>query len=295
MGIAMRRPMLYVLLAAMLWGTIGVVAKGMYEVTNVSPQALSLFRLGFAAPLLGVLSYVRDGRDFWRVRREDAVWWLSTGLSMAAYQMFIFAAVARTSVTSAQFLAICSAPILVAIFAPLMLQERVPARVWAAGGMALVGVALVLGWGNPGDLLRRAYWVGNLLALAAAASWAAYAIIARYLVQRYRVTRITWMTFASATVWVLPWAGPQVVGLSMSAWGWAAAVYLGVIATALAYVLYVKGLQHMSATVSVLVALSEPATAALLAAWWFDERLSLMGWLGVGLLVLALLWLARER
>jgi len=285
----------FVLLAAMLWGTVGVVAKSFYAATEASPLTLSLFRLGFAAPLLGLLSFIRDGRDFWRVRREDWAWWLAAIASMAGYQRFIFAAVHHTSVTAAQFLAICTAPILVAALAPFILGERLSPRTFIAGVLALAGVSLVVGLGNPGDLIRHDYLLGNMLALAAAGAWAAYAIVARRLVARYSVTQITFITFAGAALLLLPWALPQTRSLTLTPAGWAMAFYLGAIATALAYFLYVSGLQRVTATMSVFLALTEPATAAILAAWIFHEKLSIAGWVGIGLLALGLTSLLRTE
>ncbi|HEY80956.1 MAG TPA: EamA family transporter [Caldilineae bacterium] len=289
------RSLALVLLAAMLWGTIGVVAKELYASSDVGPLALSLFRLGVAAPLLGLLSFARDGRGFWRVGRADWAWWLAAAGSMAGYQLAIFAAVQRTSVTAAQFLAICTAPILVAAAAPPILGERLTSRTLVAGGLALAGVSLVIGWGNPGDLVRSEFLLGNLFALTAAGAWAAYAIIARRLVAQHSVTQITFVTFTGAALLILPWALPQTRTLTLTPAGWAMAFYLGAMATALAYVLYVSGLQRVTATASVFLALAEPATAAMLAAWRFHERLSLQGWLGVGLLILGLLWLIRAE
>ena len=289
----MRRSALFVLLAAMLWGTIGVTARGFYTATDATPLSLSLFRLGIAAPLLGILSFRRDGYDFWRISPREWGWWLAAGLSMAGYQMFIFAAVQRTSVTAAQFLAICTAPVIVAVAAPLILGERVPARALVAGVMALAGVTLVIGLGNPGDLVRRDYLLGNLLALAAAAAWSAYAIIARRLTAHNSVTRITFISFSLAALLILPWALPQTQTLSLSLAGWLMALYLGVIATALAYTLYVRGLRGMTATLSVFLALAEPATAAILATLLFGEHLTPAGWAGVALLAAGLIWLIR--
>ncbi len=288
-----RLSLIAVMLAAMLWGTIGVAAKLFYATSNATPLTLSLLRLGIAAPLLGALSYARDGSDFLRIQRAAWQWWALAALSMAGYQLFIFAAVRRTSVTAAQFLAICTAPVLVAMLAPLALGERAPARALGAGALALAGATLVVGLGNPGDLLRRDYLTGNLLALAAAGAWAAYAIAARHLVARHSVTRITFLTFGGAALLVLPWAWPDLRALTLSPSGWLLAFYLGAVATALAYWLYVQGLREVTATTSVFLALAEPATAALLAAAMFDERLSMAGWAGVGLLAAGLVWLAR--
>ena len=72
------------------------------------------------------------------------------------------------------------------------------------------------------------------------------------------------------------------------------AIYLGAIPTAFAYLLYVYGLRYVTATISVFLGLAEPATAALLAAALFGERLTLAGWIGAILLLLGLIDLGRS-
>lgn len=291
------RPYLLVLAAAFLWGTIGVVAKTLYGLGEVSPLALGLFRLGVAAPLLGLLSWRLDRGQPWRFGPSEGRWWLLAMTSMGAYQLFLFSAVRRTDVTTAIFLAICTAPILVALTAPFVLGERLTRSALAAGGLALAGTALVLEFSDLRAMLASGKLFGNLLALGAAACWAAYAIVARHLVQRHRPTRITFITFAGAALMVAPLVIWQNQPVSLPPAGWALAIYLGVFPTALAYFLYVRGLRNIGATTSSFLALAEPGTAAILAALLFDEQLSASGWLGVGLLLagLGLLILGNRR
>lgn len=291
------RPYLLVLAAAFLWGTIGVVGKVLYDLGQISPLALGLFRLGIAAPLLGLLTWRLDRGHPWRFQRGEVRWWLLAMASMGAYQIFLFNAVQRTDVTTAIFLAICTAPILVALTAPFVLSERLTRSALAAGGLALAGTALVLGFSDPRAMLASGKLFGNLLALGAAACWATYAIVARRLVQYHRPTRITFLTFAGAALLVAPlviWQGEPVV---LPPAGWALAIYLGVVPTALAYFLYVRGLRSVGATTSSFMALAEPGTAAILAALLFDEQPGASGWLGVGFLLagLVLLILGSQR
>lgn len=285
------RPYLLVLTAAFLWGTIGVVGKVLYDLGQISALSLGLFRLGVAAPLLGLLSWRLDRGTPWRFGRGERRWWLLAMTSMGAYQIFLFNAVQRTDVTTAIFLAICTAPILVALAAPFLLGERLTRTTLAAGALALVGTTLLLGLSAPGAMLASTKLLGNLLALGAAVCWAAYAIVARRLVQDYRPTRITFFTFAGAALMVAPLVIWQDQPLSLPPLGWALAIYLGVFPTALAYFLYVRGLRTVGATTSSFLALAEPATAAVLAAVLFDEHLSAGGWLGVSLLLAGLVLL----
>lgn len=252
---------------------------------------LGLFRLGIAAPLLGLLTLRLDRGQPWRFPRHLWPWWLLAMTSMGAYQLFLFSAVQHTDVTTAIFLAICTAPVLVALASPFVLGERLTYATLAAGALALVGTALVLGFAQPSAMVASGKFVGNLLALGAAVCWATYAIVARRLVREYSPTRITFLTFAGAALLVAPLVIYQRQPLSLPPLGWLLALYLGVFPTALAYFLYVRGLRGLTATTSSFLALAEPGTAAILAAVLFGEVLSPRAWVGVTLLLVGLLLL----
>jgi len=287
------RAYLLVLIAASLWGTIGVAGKLLYGLGQVSPLALGLFRVGVAAPLLGLLSWRLDRGRPWHLRRREGAWWALAMGSMGGYQLFLFAAVERTDVTLAIFLAICTAPVLVALAAPLLLGERLNRGGLVSGGLALAGAALVLTAPAPGEGIATGRLAGNLLALGAAVCWAAYAIAARRLVRSHPPTRITFLTFAGAALLLAPLVFWQARPLALPPLGWGLAFYLGVVPTALAYFLYVRGLVHVPAATSSFLALVEPGAAALLSALLLGERLPLPAWAGVGVLLLGLLWLIR--
>lgn len=84
-----------------------------------------------------------------------------------------------------------------------------------------------------------------------------------------------------------------VVAYPLPAWG--VLLWLGLVPTALAYVLFLAGLKHTPATVASIAALAEPLTATALAAWLFGEQLGSSGALGAGLLLSALLLLSMEQ
>lgn len=287
------RPQILVLTGAVLWGTVSVTAKYLYDLGQITPLSLGFLRLAVAAPLLALLSLRLDRGLPWRWRRQDLVWWLMAMVSMGAYQLFIFAAVQRTTVTTAVALAICMSPVLVALAAPVLLGERFRRRTLRAGALAITGTALVLGIGSAGDLFNLNYLLGNLLALGAAASWATYVIVASHLVRDHSVTRITFLTFAGATLLVLPLVLLQSQPVVLPPSGWALVLYIGAVPTALSYYLYVRGLHGTTATTAAFLTLAEPATAALLAALLFGERLTVLGWLGVLLLLIGLMDLNR--
>jgi drug/metabolite transporter, DME family len=59
--------------------------------------------------------------------------------------------------------------------------------------------------------------------------------------------------------------------------GWAWLLHLGLIPTALGYLLFFTGMRHTTATAAGSTPLPAPLTSALPAWWLFDERLGLLG------------------
>ena len=76
--------------------------------------------------------------------------------------------------------------------------------------------------------------------------------------------------------------------------GVAMIIWLGLIPTALAYILYAKGLQGVKPGVASTLILAEPATATILAAVVLNESITLQGWAGIALVTVGLIYLSRE-
>ena len=80
-----------------------------------------------------------------------------------------------------------------------------------------------------------------------------------------------------------------------SAGGVALAIYLGAVPTALAYVLFARGLRHLPAGEVATLALAEPLTAAALGALVLGERPGVLALVGVALVLAGLAALAAPR
>ncbi len=71
-------------------------------------------------------------------------------------------------------------------------------------------------------------------------------------------------------------------------------LHLGLIATALAYLLFARGLKGIPASMAVTLALAEPVTAALLGILLLGEPLTIVSGFGLLLLIIGLLLLANK-
>jgi DME family drug/metabolite transporter len=292
-----------VCVAAVSWGTTGSVMSLLATDGSPSPLLVGWARMAGAAPCLLVATYVirsgltsaerasrPAGRWTWMDRAKAAV----LGLAMAAYQLCYFWAVPRTGVALTALLAICSAPIMITAGAALILKERPGRSTLVALLLAVAGTALVLvgpraAGGRPPD-----FAAGAVAAIGAGLSYAVYAVTAKGLLHRAAPLPLAAVTFTLAALLLTPALAAESNVAAQLAAGWPLLVYLGVVPTAAAYVIFGAGLRRVTVTAAGIATLLEPVTASALGVLVFGERLGAMGWAGAAMLLAALALLARS-
>lgn len=283
-----------ILLAAALWGTVGITTQALYRLTATNPLSVGFFRLAIAAPALALGCWSALGRRSLRITRHDLARIALIGLMLALYQACYFAAIVRVGVTLATLVTLCLAPVIVALLSVALLGERPTRRTLAALVCALVGIACVVGSGSGGA--RASFNLGGiLLACGSALGYAIVTLAGRAIAGRYHPLQINAVAFATGALVLLPLALATGFVAVYPARGWLLLAYLGLVPTALAYLLFVAGMRTTPATVASIATLLEPLTAAVLAAVLFGERLEPLGLLGAGLLLAALVALAVRR
>jgi len=293
--------LLLIAVAAVSWGTTGATMTLLSREAAASPLLVGWSRLAIAAPCL-VLAAAFTARLGARpaARRPwpspaDLPLCAALGLAMAAYQVCYFRAVTLVGVAAAALLAICSAPLLIAILAALFLGERLTTLVRLSLGTAVAGTALlVVGPRGLGEVAGH-FGLGALLALGAGVSYAVYAVAAKGLLARVTPLAVSAITFALAAAFLAPALLVEPGPAAALAAGWPLLLYLGLGPTAVAYALFTAGLGRVPATVAGVVSLLEPLTATTLGLLVFGERLGAIGTAGALLLLAALTLLTAAR
>ncbi|MGH7365112.1 MAG: DMT family transporter [Candidatus Rokuibacteriota bacterium] len=277
--------------AAASWGTTGATMILLSREAAASPLLVGWSRLAIAAPFL-VLAAAGAARFGARdaIRRpwpslSDLPRCAALGLAMAAYQVCYFRAVTLVGVAPAALLAICSAPLLIAVLAAFFLGERLTPLVRLTLGMAVAGTALLVVGPRGFAEIAGGFGLGALLALGAGVSYAVYAVAAKGLLARVTPIAVSAITFTLAAVFLAPaLLGEPALGPALAA-GWPLLLYLGLGPTAVAYALFTAGLGRVPATAAGIVSLLEPLTATLLGVLLFGERLGPLGLIGALLLL----------
>jgi len=274
---------MFIAIAAISWGTIGIAVSVLYRVARTDALSISFLRLAIAAPVLVLMSRVLAGPFFARVTRRDLAGMVLMGIAFAGYQVCYFAAIPRIGVALAVLLNICSAPIFIALLARCFLGERltmvmIGALVGAVGGTTLLVAA-------PNQGAAPASLLGASLAVGAGASYAVVAVCARAVADRYHPVQPLAVAFTLGAVLLFPLALRQGLVIQYPLLGWLLLLHLGLIPTTLGYAVYMWGVRTTPATVAAILTLLEPLVSTLLAVVLLDERLAPTSVLG-GLILL---------
>ena len=266
----------FVLAAALLWGTTGTAQA--LAPAGVHPAAVGAMRLAVGGLALLALSAARG--HLGRGRRWPPVATALSALFVAAYQLCFFAGVARTGVAVGTMVAIGSAPIAAGVLGFWVRGERLGGTWLAATALAVAGCSLLaISGGNV-----RAEPVGIALALGAGVSYATYTVTLKGLLKHHPPDAVMATVFCLAAVLLLPLLFVFDLSWLEKPRGLAVALHLGVVATALSYGLFARGLRTVQVGTAATLSLAEPLTAVLLGVVFLGERLSGGEILGVGLL-----------
>jgi DME family drug/metabolite transporter len=282
------RGILYVAIAAAVWGTGGAVAAVLFHTSGLGPVAVTFWR--FAG---GLLLLVATGLATGRARhRAGSSRWrvFATGIGLATSQAAYFAAVGYAGVALATLVTIGAGPVLIALGARVLLGERLRRLGLAATGLALVGLVLLAGGGTATAAPAPA--LGLACALVSAMGYAGVTLLHRR--AGGGGPAATLGGFAVGMVCLLPLA--LLEGALPASDDLLRTVlllgYLGAVPTALGYALFFAGLAVVRAATASVVVLLEPVVAAAIAAGLLGERLTLTALAGGGLLLGAVTMLA---
>lgn len=269
-------PLLFVLFAAILWGTTGTAQA--FAPAAAHPIAIGAARLAVGGVFLLLITLLlgRLNLKGWPIGLT-----LLAAFCMACYQPLFFSAVHQTGVAVGTVIAIGSAPILSGLLEAIFFRRRPSYTWWGATLLSLIGCVLLF---LPGDtvMIKPA---GILLALGAGLSFAGYTMLSGQIVQGKSPLETAAVIFGIGGIFLMPFLFLFDMQWILQPSGIAVSLHLGIVATAAAYFLFSKGLQQVPASSAVSLSLAEPFTAAVLGVILVGEELSLLSWMGIGMLL----------
>ncbi|MDZ4854321.1 MAG: DMT family transporter [Nitrospirota bacterium] len=267
-------PRLALLLTTFIWGATFPATKAVLE--QIPPLSFLFLRFLLGALLVG------GGFLFWRLRlrREPAVLRASAIATCWLFLGYVLQTVGIHYTTSSNSAFITA---LYVVIVPLILR-RFDRRVWLATGIATVGLWLLMKPGGSGNL-------GDLLTLGCAVAFAAHiACLERFTREVDAPSLFAWQMMAMVAL-LLPTLLIEQAPAQAFAPTALLLVALGVtggLATG-AFAIQIWVQRILPAQQVALIFASEPAYAAGLSWYFLGETLDMQGWIGSGLILLAVL------
>jgi len=275
------------LLANAVYGTSYVATRIVLE-HDVGPATLAVARLVIGAAIFAPLALARrpahdrlSGRDRWRVG------WMGV-LGFAAAFACANWGIAWSTATNAALL-ITVEPISLILLSPLFLGERLSCRELIGAALTLGGATLVVLNGVPGLSVAIApHWRGDLLLVLSGLAYAAYSLIGRGVLARHAALPVTTWSMLWGLAAMVPLGALEWLGGHRPRWSATALIgtaYLGMVITALGYLVWNWVLERVEAPRLALFIKVQPVVGALLGVWWLREPLTAFTVIG-GVLVL---------
>lgn len=192
-----RLPLVAALVCVVLWSTTYAVTVAVLH--HTSPAVLSVTRFGLASVVLVPIALRRPGF----VGSLRSPWTILLALTgVALYYAFSNIGLGITSAGTGA-LSAAMTPVITAVFAVLLLRERMPPRTIAGLVLATAGVIVVGGAELRFDL-------GLVLCLAGLCAYALYIVLLRRRLPRVDAIALGTATTVWGTVLMLPWLGVEI-------------------------------------------------------------------------------------
>jgi DME family drug/metabolite transporter len=289
----------YIATATFFWAISATVGRaaftgrlpGLHAISAIDPLILSQGRATFSFLLLLPVLNLHRGRQGLRLPARDLGQLFLIGiLGVAASNYFYYLAIQRTNVATA-IIVQYTAPIWVLLYTVARgLQKPTLQRV-AAVGLAITGIALVIGVFGSGGL--RLDTIGVFAALLAAFSVAFYNIGGHDILARHdRWIVLLYTTGSASLFWLVvnpPW---KLIAAHYSAAQWLFLLVFSLLSVLAPFAFYFAGLQHLEPTRAIVVSCLEPVFSIVIAAIALGELMRPLQVVGI-VFVLAAITVAQ--
>ena len=289
----MQRSVVWVVLAASLWGTTGTAA--FFLGPDVSPLAIGAVTMGVGGVLLALWGGLAT-LALWRDRQSRRLL-IAGALGTIIYPLAFYSGMATAGIALGNVIALGLGPLTAALLEWGVDRRRPSLSWWVASTAALAGIAVMagakveLGGGRPGNVV-----MGVGLAAVAGLAYGAYTYVFGKLADTGHPPRAVaggvFGAGAPILLAVLIVTGAPLVATPERA-GLVAYLVLGPMV--IAYLAFTAALRTLRASTVATIALVEPVIATALAVLIVGEVLGTSAVVGIGLVLISLVVFSTTR
>lgn len=280
-----------IVVASVLWGTMGILAKFAYGY-GIRPELLIALRLSVGFVTMSVILLLFS-RGSLRVRRGDVFLLFVFGVfGVACQRLAYFFAISLTTATVAAIL-FYTYPVFVSIFALFVFRERIGFGEVLAIVLTFLGVAFVVRVYDVASL--RVSFAGILFGLASSLLFVLYFVLTKRFRKRYESWTLTLIGEGVGTMVMMPVAAVSFSEIAVfPAELWVLILAIAWFPSLLAYVLYSYAVRFVKASKGSILSVIEPLSAAVFSTVFIGERLEALQIFGIGLALAGVALLFRN-
>ena len=249
-------PAICVIVAASLWGIIGIFTRSLYA-SGLSALQMTFARCLVTLVVLIIVIALADRKKF-RIDPKDIWMFIGTGLcSIVFFNVMYFTTQQMVSLSTASVL-LYTAPCFVVIMSLFLFKEKLTRNKVLALLLAFIGCVFTTGLGF-GDVN-----IGIVYGILAGFGYSLYSIFGKYALTKYGLLTTLFYTFLIATVCLIPFCDVPYtfdIGLDMDVLPYI--LGLGIVSTVIPYYRYTVGLKGMEAGKASIIAFVEPMVATI--------------------------------
>ena len=258
---------LYLLITFTAWGSLYVVSK--FVLGKVPTFTTSFIRSAIAAIVLNI---ALKQRKVAKISPEDYKYIFIIGFF--GYFISMGTQFIGTKLTNASLASLINSmnPITITLLASLILKEKISPRNVISILVLLIGVRILIG-----DINDNVYIGGILFSLLSVFIWSLVSVLIRKVTRKYNPIQITAYGITMGAVFNLPVSMYEIYttpDIEFDAGVIIATIYMGLVCTALAHLLWNKSLSMLDAGVCSLFYPIQPLVATLLGIIFLNEAIN---------------------
>ncbi len=286
-----------VIACTLVWGSIHPVSKHLMD-NGLTPLIMSILRFGIAT-VATIPIFFRQYSSYARLQIRDVLMLSLLGImGVALFSICVFYGIDLSNATSSAIL-INSQPVFAALLAALLLKERLERRQIAGIAVGIAGLLLVITRGDISALsFSTSYLIGNLLCIAAAVLISLYYIGLKRYVSRFGSTNATIVSTAAGSIVLVAIAAAAgedfsvLTRISLGDWLWI--LHLSLIGTAFSNLLFHRALTVIGVSKAAGFKFLVPVFGVFFSFFFLGESMSLIVYIGIATIFLALLNINRN-
>lgn len=273
---------IYILIAASLWGTAGVFIRNL---EGTFSQIHMVFGRTVFSSLVFLIIILLKNKKLLKVKLKDLPWFFACGtFSIIMFNFCYYKTMQYTTLSVAAVL-LYTAPFFVVFMSALFFKEKLTFKKILCCILAFVGCCMISGLFDSAQAINsKAIVFGVLTGLG----YALYTIFGEILIKKgYNTLTINFYVFLSAAVCCLFITDvPEFITVSLDApKGLLILFLMAVINTVLPYLFYTSALARIETSKAPIIAIAEPVVATLIGTFIFGEEISLISISGIAVVL----------